>query len=127
MARECEVCFKKTTAGRQYTHRGLAKHVGGVGIKITGITRRTFRPNVQKIRVQMANGTVRRMKVCTSCIRAGKVKKPVRREIPEGLKVRMRAKEEAKTPAARKRRAAEAGKRRRERKAVAAKRAAAKA
>jgi large subunit ribosomal protein L28 len=126
MSRVCEVCEKKTTAGRQYTHRGLPKHKGGVGLKITGITRRVFRPNVQRLRVEFLDGSIRRMKVCTQCIRAGKVKKPMRREIPEGLRQRMAAKEEAKTPAARRLKAKKAGDRRRARRAEAAKRAAAK-
>lgn len=120
MSRKCDSCGKKTTAGRSYTHRGLAIRVGGVGIKITGITRRTFKPNVQRLRVQHANGAVERQKICTSCIRSGKVKKPMRRDIPEGLRARMRAKEEAKSPAARRAKAIGRCDRRRARRAAAA-------
>lgn len=126
MSRVCEVCDKSTVAGRQYTHRGLPKRTGGIGIKITGITRRTFRPNVQRIRVQELDGAIRRIKVCTKCIRAGKVKKPMRRVIPEGLRARMQAKEEANSPSARRAKAKAAGDRRRARRAEAAKKAAAK-
>lgn len=61
--------------------RGLAKRFGGVGEKVTGRTKRKVKPNVQKIRVQV-NGTVRRMKVCTRCIRTGLVSKPRRRVRP---------------------------------------------
>ena len=77
MPRVCALSGKKTTIGRQYTHRGLAKSKGGVGIKTTGKSRRTFKPNLQKIRAQVG-GTVKRMRVCTSCISAGKIKKRVR-------------------------------------------------
>jgi len=77
MARVCEVCGKSTKFGNKVTTRGKAKHLGGVGLKCTGIARRTFKPNLQRIRAQVG-GTVRRMKVCTSCIHAGKVQKRIR-------------------------------------------------
>lgn len=127
MSRTCESCNKTVVFGSSISHRGLAKYKGGVGIRTTGVTKRRFKPNVQRVRVQLKNGAVRRMKVCTKCIRAGKVKKPDRREIPEGLLNRMRAKEEAKLPAARREKAKAAGDRRRKRRAEAAARAAAKA
>jgi large subunit ribosomal protein L28 len=126
MARECESCGKKTSVGNSIARRGLPKYKGGVGLKTTGINRRRFKANVQRIRVAIGNGTVKRMRVCTKCIRAGKVKKPMARDIPEGLLNRMRAKVEAKSPAARRKRKAEAGERRRKRKAEAAARLAAK-
>ncbi|MBM4054027.1 MAG: 50S ribosomal protein L28 [Planctomycetes bacterium] len=77
MARMCEICKKKTVAGNQIETRGLAKWKGGVGKKITGKTKRKFKPNVQKIRALVNGKTVRRMKVCTRCISAGKVMKAV--------------------------------------------------
>lgn len=75
MAYECELCGKKTSFGRTYTKRGLAKAKGGNGRKITGKTNRAFKPNIQRIRV-VVNGAVKRQKVCTACMRAGKVTKP---------------------------------------------------
>jgi len=74
MSRVCEVCGKGTTFGRSITRRGRAKCKGGIGKKTTGITKRTFKPNIQKIRV-LEGGTVRRKKVCVSCIRAGAIRK----------------------------------------------------
>ncbi len=74
MARVCEICGKKTSFGRSYTRRGLAKYLGGVGKKITGKTRRTFVPNIQKVRV-LQDGTACRVKICTKCLRSGKVTK----------------------------------------------------
>lgn len=60
--------------------RGLAKKTGGIGKKISGITRRRFFPNIQKVKAVFLNGTVRRISVCVSCLKAGKVKKaPSRR------------------------------------------------
>ncbi len=77
MARVCEICGRGTTSGRTHTQRGRAKHLGGVGIKTTGSSKRTFKPNIQRVRV-LENGTVMRRKVCTRCIREGKVTKAVR-------------------------------------------------
>ncbi len=78
MSRVCEICGKRTQRGNKITTRGKAKHLGGVGTKITGKVKRTFKPNLQKIRVQI-NGTMKRMKICTRCIRSGRVaKRPAR-------------------------------------------------
>lgn len=71
MGRECEVSGKKTTFGNQITYRGKAKYLGGVGIKCTGVSRRTFKPNLQEIRVLLPNGETRRIRVATSVIRSG--------------------------------------------------------
>lgn len=76
MARVCEICHKRTETGYSITRRGLAKAKGGVGKRTTGRSKRTFKPNIQKIRVETGNGTVRRARVCTRCLKAGKVKKP---------------------------------------------------
>lgn len=73
MGRECEVSGKKTTFGNQITRRGKAKYLGGVGKKTTGISRRTFKPNLQRIHIWLPNGTTRRVLVATSVIRTGKL------------------------------------------------------
>ena len=78
MARVCEVCGKGPQMGHSIVTRGKAKYLGGVGTKITGKTRRQFRPNLQRVRVALPDGGAKRMKVCTSCIRSGFVKKAVR-------------------------------------------------
>ena len=75
MAKVCEICGKKPVMGRSITRRGLAKKKGGVGKKTTGITKRVFRPNIQKIRA-VVKGEVIRIKVCTGCLKKGKVEKP---------------------------------------------------
>jgi len=76
VARVCSICGRGTTSGRTYAHRGRAKHLGGVGIKTTGVSKRTFRPNLQKVRA-VVDGATKRILVCTRCIRNGKVTKPV--------------------------------------------------
>ena len=59
MGRECPISGKKTTFGNQKTDRGKAKYLGGVGKKTTGVSRRTFKPNLQRIHIWLPNGTTR--------------------------------------------------------------------
>jgi len=79
MPRVCYFTGKKTTFGNQLTHRGKAKYLGGVGTKITGITARKFRPNIQKVRA-IIDGQIVRIKVSAKAIRSGLVIKPLRRK-----------------------------------------------
>jgi len=74
MSKICAICGKGPMAGRTIARRGLAKKKGGVGKKITGVTKRRFLPNLQTVRV-IQNRTHMRIKVCTSCIKAGKIRK----------------------------------------------------
>ncbi|MHC4663411.1 MAG: 50S ribosomal protein L28 [Planctomycetota bacterium] len=79
MSRECEFCGKSTRSGNSVTRRGLAKYLGGVGRRITGRTKRTFKANIQKVRAEI-NGSVRRVKICTKCLRSGVIQKPSRKK-----------------------------------------------
>ncbi|HTN76254.1 MAG TPA: 50S ribosomal protein L28 [Pirellulaceae bacterium] len=78
MAVQCEVCGKKPSMGNQVEIRGKAKYLGGVGTKVTGISRRKFKPNLQSIKVSTTNGSTKTMRVCTSCIRTGTIRKAVK-------------------------------------------------
>jgi len=80
MGQQCAVCGKKPAVGNQIARRGKAKYLGGVGRKITGISKRLFRPNLQRIQVEI-NGMVQRQRVCVQCIRSGKVKRPQKRKL----------------------------------------------
>jgi large subunit ribosomal protein L28 len=62
MAKRCEVCDKGPQFGNNVSHANNR-------------TRRRFNPNLQSIRVQRPQGGTVRMKVCTSCIKAGKIAK----------------------------------------------------
>jgi len=77
MARVCDICEKRTHVGGSIARRGLPKRKGGVGLKTTGHTKRKYFPNLQKIQVQDGK-SVKRMTVCTRCIKSGRIKKPVR-------------------------------------------------
>jgi large subunit ribosomal protein L28 len=56
--------------------RGLAKKKGGVGQRITGISSRRFLPNLKIVKA-MIDGKKVRVKVCTKCLKAGKIKKAI--------------------------------------------------
>jgi large subunit ribosomal protein L28 len=64
MAAVCEVCGKHPSFGMSISHSHRR-------------TKRRWDPNIQRVRA-VVNGSVRRVHVCTSCIRAGKVVKPAR-------------------------------------------------
>ncbi len=78
MPRVCYFTGKKTTFGRRKTTRGKAKYLGGVGTKITGISHRKFKPNIQTVRA-VIDGQVQRIKVSAKAIKMGLVVKPPRR------------------------------------------------
>ena len=78
MARVCEVCGKGPQMGNSVETRGKAKYLGGVGTKKTGITRRQFRPNLQRVNVTLPQGGNKHMKVCVQCIRSGAIRKAVK-------------------------------------------------
>lgn len=75
---ECEYCAKKKSMGNQIETRGKAKYLGGVGTKITGITRREFKPNLQNIKITTPNGTNKTVTICTRCLKKGIVRKAVK-------------------------------------------------
>jgi large subunit ribosomal protein L28 len=61
MAKRCELCGKGPVVGRNISHAH-------------NVTPRRFNPNLQTVRA-LVNGVARRMRVCTKCIRSGKVVK----------------------------------------------------
>ena len=61
MARRCEICGKGPRFGRNVSHAH-------------NVTRRRFQANIQSVRA-MINGGVKRIRVCTRCLRSGKVTK----------------------------------------------------
>ncbi|MCJ7615125.1 MAG: 50S ribosomal protein L28 [Desulfobacterales bacterium] len=61
MSRICEICGKKPLVGNNVSHAH-------------NVTKRRFNPNLQRVRTVLKGG-VRRMVVCTRCIRSGYVVK----------------------------------------------------
>jgi len=61
MARTCEICGKHSSVGNNVSHANNK-------------SRRRWAPNLQRVRAKVGGG-VRRLLVCTRCIRSGKVAK----------------------------------------------------
>ncbi|MEN1679399.1 MAG: 50S ribosomal protein L28 [Planctomycetota bacterium] len=78
MARKCEICGKQAQMGNQVTTRGKKKYLGGVGTKVTGITRRKFKPNLQRVKIVGEDGKNRHAWVCVQCIRSGAIQKVIK-------------------------------------------------
>ncbi|MHC4995851.1 MAG: 50S ribosomal protein L28 [Planctomycetota bacterium] len=78
MPRVCTFTGRQTHAGRKLTYRGKAKYLGGVGKKITGKTKRKFRPNIQNVNA-LIDGKPARVKASAKAIRMGLVVKPLKR------------------------------------------------
>ena len=78
MSRECFYTGKRVSFGNTIARRGKAKYLGGVGRKITGISRRQFKPNLQKVRA-VIDGKVVRVRVSAKALRMGVIQKPLKR------------------------------------------------
>jgi large subunit ribosomal protein L28 len=78
MPRVCEFTGRKTSTGRSLRYRGKAKYLGGVGKKVTGRTKRRFRPNIQNV-TAMVDGRRVRVKASAKAIRMGLIVKPLKR------------------------------------------------
>ena len=61
MARMCEICGKKPSTGNNVSHANNK-------------TKRRWLPNLQSVRANV-DGQTKSMRVCTKCIKAGKVTK----------------------------------------------------
>jgi large subunit ribosomal protein L28 len=79
MSRVCHFLGKKTTTGSTISRRGKAKYLGGVGVKTTGITKRKFKPNIQKVHA-IIDGKACRIKVSAKAIKMGLIEKPLKRD-----------------------------------------------
>ncbi len=62
MSQVCEICGKRPQVGFNVSHAHNKN-------------KRRFNPNLQRVRT-VENGQVRRVRVCTRCIRSGKIVKP---------------------------------------------------
>ena len=54
MSKVCQVTGKRPKAGHTYAIRGIAKKKKGIGLNITGKTKRRFLPNLHKKRFWFA-------------------------------------------------------------------------
>lgn len=68
MSMRCEVCAKEPHFGRTISRLGR----NAIKRRIKGRSARRFVPNIQSVRA-VVGGTPTKMRVCTSCLKAGKV------------------------------------------------------
>jgi len=71
MSRVCAVTGRRTRIGNQVKRRGLAKKEGGVGRRVTGRSKRTFKPNIQPVRILTPEGSVVTLRISTKVIKRG--------------------------------------------------------
>ncbi len=75
MSRICFVTGKHPHKGRRIHRKGQSKKSGGIGTHVTKAVKRTFRPNLQRVRVKLPSGQVKRLWVSAKALKAGKVTK----------------------------------------------------
>ena len=69
MAKVCEVCGKGPIVVNSVVRRGKARAAGGVGRKVTGVTKRVQKPNLQPLTVTRGGASLR-LRVCSKCRKA---------------------------------------------------------
>lgn len=62
---------RSVRSGNRIRRKGMQKKKGGIGLHITGVTRRTFRANMQRKKVRFSDGTVRRVWVRVKDLKTG--------------------------------------------------------
>ena len=69
MSKVCEICGKRSKSGNSISHSHKK-------------TRRVWKPNIQKVLLEI-DGKVRRVNICTKCLKTGKYKRPVKMKVQE--------------------------------------------
>lgn len=75
MSRVCFVTGKHQIKGNRIRRRGQTKKSGGIGTHIIKRTKRVFKPNLQRVRIVLPSGEVKRVLVCVKAIKAGLIEK----------------------------------------------------
>ena len=83
MARVCDICGKGPRTGNTIVRHGLAKYKGGIGMHTTGINKRRFMPNLQRVKA-VVNGEVRYVRVSAKALKQGLVTKAPKRTWKKG-------------------------------------------
>lgn len=78
MSKVCFISGKGPHTGGSIIRKGITKKAGGIGTHIVKVNKRKFRPNLQRVRVVMPSGQVKRVWVCAKELKTGKVVKATR-------------------------------------------------
>ena len=65
MSKVCAICGKRPVSGHNVSHAH-------------NLTKRRFLPNLQRMKA-LVNGTIKHIRICAKCIKAGKLTKPLKR------------------------------------------------
>lgn len=68
MARVCEMCGKGPVVVNSVIRRGKARAAGGVGRKVTGVSKTRQLPNLQPFTLRKGGVSIR-LRVCTKCMK----------------------------------------------------------
>jgi large subunit ribosomal protein L28 len=68
MSRVCEMCGKGPIVVNSVIRRGKARAAGGVGRKVTGVSKTRQLPNLQRVTIRQSGVSVR-LKICTKCMK----------------------------------------------------------
>ncbi len=79
MSRVCQLTGAKTSTGNRVRYRGKAKYLGGIGKKVTSITKRKWAPNLQKVNA-VIDGKPVKIRVTARAIKTGLIVKPLKRK-----------------------------------------------
>ncbi|MFT7465639.1 MAG: large subunit ribosomal protein L28 [Pseudohongiellaceae bacterium] len=86
MARVCQITGRRTERGNSIARRGLAKPKGGIGLKTTGVTKRTFKANIQVKKIWVGElGCFVRVKLSTKALKTISAKGAYRVLLDAGL------------------------------------------
>jgi large subunit ribosomal protein L28 len=75
MGKVCVITGRRPVKGSIINRKGQTKKSGGIGTHVTSITKRKFRPNLQRVRIRMANGGTKRVWVSVKALKAGLIQK----------------------------------------------------
>jgi len=75
MGKACVITGRVPVKGNIINRKGQSKKSGGIGTHVTSITRRKFRPNLQRVRIKLPNGSTKRVWVSVKALKAGLVEK----------------------------------------------------
>ncbi len=73
MSRICAITGKRPVTGGSISRKGQSKKSGGIGTHVTKSNKRVFRPNLQRKRVRMPDGSVKRIWISVKAMNSGKV------------------------------------------------------
>jgi large subunit ribosomal protein L28 len=68
MSKTCEICGKRAKSGNKISHSHRK-------------SRRVWKPNIQKLTVEI-DGKVKKVNICTTCLKSNRVKRPVKTYVP---------------------------------------------